>query len=326
MKPAWHVTANSIALNDDINARVDSIEYHDATGDEADQLTIEFDDHDNSLHIPPTGAALSLMLGWAGSALYDKGTFVVDEAEHAGSPDKIIITARSADFRAAFKVKRSTSWDAGLSLPDLLSTIASRYTLSAKVGPTLASINLQQITQSDESDSNLLRRLGKQHDAVATVKNGFLLFFPKGQGKTVAGTLLPSATIARHQTTDHSYKKVDKKTAYTGVEARWYDSEAAKQQSVLAGSAGKLKKLRTPLPDSQQATEAAYAEWQRVQRGAATMSLTVAPGMPELVNGQPVTLHGWKATIDAHEWLIDDLHHNISGSGLITQVELVTRV
>ena len=94
---------------------------------------------------------------------------------------------------------------------------------------------------------------------------------------------------------------------------------------MLAGSAGNVKKLSTPLPDNQQATEAAYAEWQRIQRGEATMSLTIAPGMPELVNGQPITLQGWKASIDAHQWLIDDLHHNIGGSGLITQVELVTR-
>ena len=325
MKPAWLVTANSVALGGKANARIDSIQYHDATGDEADQLVVEFDDHDNSLQIPPTGAELSLMLGWAGSALHDKGTFVVDEAEHTGSPDKITITARSADFREAFRVKRSTSWDAGTSLQDLLTTIASRYKLSAKVGATLATISLQQVTQSGESDSNLLNRLGKQHDAVATVKNGFLLFFPKGQGTTAGGNLLPSATIERQQTTDHSYKKVDKKTAFTGVQAHWYDNDAAAQKTVLAGSAGNLKKLRTALPDNQQATEAANAEWQRIQRGAATMSLTIAPGSPELVNGQPITLNGWKTAIDAHQWLIDDLHHNIAGGGLITQVELVTQ-
>ena len=325
MKPAWNITANDIGLSGKINRRVDSIQYHDAKDGEADDLTIEFDDYDNALAIPPKGAKLSLKMGWHGKALHDKGVFVVDEVEHSGAPDRLVITARSADFRAAFRTLRSASWDAGITVTQVVDTLAQRYGLKPKVGDTLAALVLQQINQANESDSSLLARLGKQHDATATVKNGYLLFFPKGKGETATGNLLPVAPVHRSMTSRHSYKSEDKTTRFTGVEARWYDNDAAQMKVVVAGATGNLKKIRDPLPDQQQATEAAKSEWARVQRGAAKMSITIDPGMPELVNGQTVVLTGWKETIDAHDWLIDDLNHETGTGGLVTRVELVTK-
>lgn len=48
-------------------------------------------------------------MGWKGESLTRKGTFVVDEVSHEGPPDKLTISANSADFREEFNVKREVS-------------------------------------------------------------------------------------------------------------------------------------------------------------------------------------------------------------------------
>lgn len=49
-------------------------------------------------------------LGWQGAVLIDKGVFTVDEIEHSGTPDKLTIRARSADFRETLNVRRDQSY------------------------------------------------------------------------------------------------------------------------------------------------------------------------------------------------------------------------
>ncbi|WP_374961012.1 hypothetical protein [Spongiibacter tropicus] len=325
MTPIAAITANGIALATEVQKRIISVSYHDASGTTADQLVLELDDSDGTLNIPPKGAELTLQLGYKGKALHNKGKFTVDDVEHAGPPDKLIITARSANFREEFKTLRSTHWEPGTTLGALVATIAERYNLAPKVAPDLADVALAQLNQTAESDSAFLNRIGKQFDAVATSKNGYLLFFPKGQGATASGAALPMATITKNQTTDHRYKTADRNSRFTGVTARWYNNDTAQTVTVTVGEAGYTKQIRDPLPDEQQAGEAAKAEWARIQRGDATMSITVEPGRPELVNGQPVALSGWKGDIDAHNWVIEDLNHTVSDSGLVTAVELVTK-
>lgn len=70
-----------------------------------DTLDLTLTDHDGALSIPPRGAKLHLFLGWKEFSLEDKGTYIVDEVEHAGSPDKLTIRARSADLRSTITRK-----------------------------------------------------------------------------------------------------------------------------------------------------------------------------------------------------------------------------
>lgn len=48
------------------------------------------------------------------------------------------------------------------------------------------------LDQTDESDLSFLTRLAKDHDAIATVKGGALLFIGKSEGVTASGlTMIP---------------------------------------------------------------------------------------------------------------------------------------
>ena len=95
-----------------LDPRIISLELTDNRGFEADELTIAIDDSDGLIELPPRGAELSVSLGWQGEPLVYKGVYTVDEVAHSGPPDKLEITARSADFRDEFNVKREVSWHA----------------------------------------------------------------------------------------------------------------------------------------------------------------------------------------------------------------------
>ena len=96
--PAFSVRQGGKVLTE-LSDRVISISLTDNRGFDADQLTLELDDTDGSVALPPRGAELSFWLGWMGEALVYKGIYTVDEVAHDGPPDRITVTARSADFR-----------------------------------------------------------------------------------------------------------------------------------------------------------------------------------------------------------------------------------
>jgi phage protein D len=51
----------------------------------------------------------------------------------------------------------------------------------------LRAFTYEHIDQTDESDIHFLTRIGKGHDAIASVKGQTLLFVNKGEGKTASG-------------------------------------------------------------------------------------------------------------------------------------------
>jgi len=73
------------------------------------------------------------------------------------------------------------------------------------------------------------------------------------------------------------------------------------------------------------ARAAAESEWKRIGRGAATFSLTLARGRPDLYPEKPVQLRGFKAEIDAREWVIKEVRHILNDAGYATILSCETR-
>ena len=307
----------------DITARVDprliSLTLTEARGEEADQLDLELSDHDGALAIPPKSAIIELAIGWAGQALVQKGAFVVDEVEHTGAPDKLSIKARSADMRKEMRVRSEVSWH-DTTIGAIVNTIAGRHQLTPRVDGRLAGVQVQHIDQTHESDLHFLNRLARQHDAVATVKNKHLLFLPINGTKTSTGNELPTATITRADGDQHRYHSADR-NAYTGVRAHWHDAGKAEKRSVLAGTSEREKKLKDTYATEADALAAAKAEQQRVERGKATMELTLALGRPHLMPQSSVTVQGFKPEIDGQDWLVKTVEHTIADGGYTTRLE-----
>lgn len=311
--PAWKVVLDGNDLTDRIAPRLLDLTLTENRGDEADQLDLRIHDHDGAMALPPRGRTLTVALGWSDSGLVNKGTFVVDEVEHSGAPDILTIRARSADLTGAIRRRRERSWH-DTTLGRVLDALAGEHALRSAVAADLASIALPHLDQANESDINLLTRLAKRFDAVATVKAGTLIFAPIGSGTTPSGTELPGVQITRAAGDQHRYATSDR-DSYSGVRAYWIDRAAGRRKAVLVGTDANEKKLRTTYSSESEAKQRAEAEFRRQGRGRATLSYTLALGRADVYPEQKVAVNGFKSEINSTEWLVVKTTHTVTGAG-----------
>ncbi|WP_294257181.1 contractile injection system protein, VgrG/Pvc8 family [uncultured Sphingomonas sp.] len=323
----FRITLDGEDLSPKIRPRLISLRITEKRGGDADQLDLVLDDSDGRLALPPEGAVLTVALGWkAGDGvpigLVDKGRFKVDEVEHSGPPDTVSIRASAADFASALTTRREQSWH-DTTIGAIVQAIAGRHKLQARCAPALASIAVKAASQERESDIALLRRLGREHDAVATIKAGCLIFAPIGAGITATGKALPGVTIRRRDGDRHSYR-VEKREAAGKVVAEWHDRKGARKKKVTAGSGdGAERKLSRVYASEAEAKRAARAEAKRAGRAPRSLNLTLALGRADLAPEQPAAVKGFKADVDAQRWLISEVSHQLDDrAGFTTAMKL----
>ncbi|MBY7578799.1 P2 family phage major capsid protein [Escherichia coli] len=208
---------------------------------------------------------------------------------------------------------------------------------------------VEHIDQTNESDGSFLMRLARQYGAIASVKNGNLLFIRQGQGKSATGKPLPVITITRKDGDSHRFTLADR-GAYTGVIASWLHTREpvkkesttvkrkrrtkkqkkepeAKQGDYLVGTDENVLVLNRTYANRSNAERAAKMQWERLQRGVASFSLQLAEGRADLYTEMPVKVSGFKQPIDDAEWTITTLTHTVSpDNGFTTSLELEVRI
>ena len=199
--------------------------------------------------------------------------------------------------------------------------VAARNDLKPRVSATLAGIAVRALAQSRESDMALLRRLGREHDATATVKAGALIFAPIGKAVTASGAAIPGLTITRGDGDRHSFR-IEKREEAAAIEAAWHDRKGAKKQVVKVGD-GEPRRLARTYPSEAAARAAAQAELGRAARAPRKLDIGLALGRLEIYPDRPVTVRGFKAPIDATRWIVADVTHElVAGRGFETAVTL----
>ncbi|HGM4957386.1 TPA: phage late control D family protein [Serratia liquefaciens] len=355
--PDFSLSLQEKDITQSIRKRLISLSLTDNRGFEADQLDIELDDSDGLMVMPQRNAVLALSLGWKGAALTPKGLFTVDEVEHHGSPDTLTIRARSADFRGSLNTRRDESYH-GTTLSHIVQKVAARNKLKVTIAAGLGGIKVSHIDQTQETDAAFLTRLASLNGAVAVVKNGSLLFMRPCNGTTVNGKPLPVFTLTRQDGDRHSFSIADR-DAYTGVTASWLNTKQPKPQKVKLQRKPKEQHLRAlqhpnakpaaskksgkPVEEKKgeylvgaednvfvipkvyankaAAMRAAQAKWEKLQRGVAEFSLALAMGRANITPETPVRVSGFKAVIDAQDWIVSKVTHSLSNSGFTTALE-----
>jgi phage protein D len=321
--PVFKITVEDKDITHIVSRRLVNMTLTEYRGDESDQVDITLDDADGELALPKRGVQIGIQIGWKESGLVDKGRYTVDEVEHAGPPDVVTIRARAANLIDTFKQQQERSFH-GKTLGTIIDMIAFENELISAISPRLRDTSVKHIDQTHESDAAFLRRLGKKYDAMATVKNGRLLFIPINQSRTASGKALPLVVITRGLGDAHRYHTAES-DAYSGVRAFWYDEHYAHRRSVVAGAPGNSKRLRTVFANEVDARAAAVAEWKRLQRGLATFEMTLALGDSLLMPESPVVVRGFKSDIDATDWLSLKVTHSVGDGGFTSYVEFETR-
>ncbi|EMO4514805.1 hypothetical protein P842_01664 [Enterobacter roggenkampii UCI 39] len=363
--PAFMLKLDNDDITQDFSDRLISLTMTDNRGFEADQLDIELDDTDGQIALPPRGATLTLWLGWQGSALIKKGTFTVDEIEHRGAPDTLTIRGRSADFRGSLNSRREQSWH-DTTLGQIVETIAARNKLTASVVDTLKAVAVPHIDQSQESDAVFLSRLADRNGAAVSVKAGKLLFLKAGSGKTASGKPIPQMTLERGDGDRHQFAIADReaytgvtakwlhtkdpkpqkqkvtlkrkpkekhlralqhpKATKAPARAKAKKEQEAREGEYMAGEADNVLELTTIYATKAQAMRAAQAKWDKLQRGVAEFSISLAIGRADLFPETPIAVKGFKRVIDEQSWIISRVVHNLNGSGYTTGLELEVKV
>ncbi|NKI68103.1 phage late control D family protein [Collimonas pratensis] len=321
--PAFKITLDGQDITGKFAPRLVSLDLTECRSDSADELSITLSDTDGQLAIPSKGARINVQIGWQESGLIDKGVFTVDEIEHSGAPDLLTLRARTASLIDTFRQPVERSFH-DTTLGAVIEVIAFQQDLKAGIADALRGVKIAHLDQTRESDAAFLRRLGKKYDAAATVKNDTLLFMPAGRSKTASGRDLPLIRIMRNLGDRHRYHSAER-DSYSGVRVFWHDDRHGLRRSVVAGAPGNSKRLRTTYANEADARTAAVAEWQRIQRGAATLELSLAIGDPALMPQSPVAVVGFKTDIDNQDWLTAKVRHSISDAGFTSSIELETR-
>lgn len=323
MKPKFKILCDHTDITDKINGRLVSLSITDEFGIVSDTATLELDNRDNALAIPPRGAMIEIYVGY--DQLYPMGQFIADEIEIKSPPNTMSITARASDSvlrdMGAYLAPRSQSWEKK-SLESVINTIAARYGLTAAIAPEFAGIMITHEDQADESDCAFVQRLAENNGAVVKVANGKMLVIEPLTGRFPDGTPIPAITIDCADVGEYCMRLADR-GKYGKVIARYYDFDKAKEQEVSTGATSPVFTLRETFISRPTAQARAKAKLAAIKRGTKTLSLKLV-GNPMLSAESKIVLAGMPDELSG-EWIIKSAKHSMSSSGYTTQVEATQR-
>lgn len=360
LTPQAELTIDGRRFGTQAMSRIISISLTDKRGFEADELTIELDDHDGTIAIPKTGSKITLKLGYKETGLVEKGEYLVSEFTASGSPDRLSITARAADLAEALAEQVEKSWHKQ-TLYQIIETIAKKHKYEYIISKDYQNQKIEHIDQTNESDASFMSRLAEQYDAIATVKNGKLLFIPAGESQTASGQPILPTTITRASGDSHSFT-YSSSNSYQAVRAYYTDKKTGQKKEVIVNKdnaypnkkttqqtktvKGKTFKAKKKENDNQKvntegqkiktlrhlyATESgawsgARGAFKKIQRGVAEFSITLAVGRPDLYPETPAVVKGFKPEIDAEAWLITEVSHKIDSGGYTASIQFEARI
>lgn len=319
MIPKFKILADKADITSLLNGRLLSLSITDEVGLVSDTLTLELDDRDGILAIPPRGAKMEAFIGY--DNLYPMGKFVVDEVELKAPPATMTITARASNaaFRdmGAFKSLRSYSWQE-YTLLGIVQTIAKRYGLTECVAAEYQKIFVKHIDQADESDCAFIQRLASDYGASVKVANGQLLFIEPLSGKFPDGTPMPAIIIKESEICGYQMRLAER-GKYEKVIAKYHDFDTSEEKKITAGNGSPAFSLRDTFTNATQARLRATAKLNEISSGTRTMSLDLI-GNPLICAESVIDMPAVRSEV-AGRWIVKSARHTLSASGYKTTLE-----
>jgi len=317
MTPDFKVIAAGVNITSQIEDRLLSLVVTDEAGFKSDTVEITLDDRDNAIELPLPGVPLIVFMGYKETFLAPMGVFTADEVVAKGPPDRIAIRGKAANMGGALKEQKTRNWD-DKTIEDIVDVIAGEHDLKPKVAEKFKPFKYEHLDQTDESDINFLTRIGKDHDAIATVKGDALIFLGKGEGKTASGIPMIPRPITKSGALSWSMTLATRGN-FKAVEAHWHDEATGKKETVTVGEGSPVKRLRHTHSTKKEAEGAAQGKLDELKRGDHTLSIKMA-GDPLVAAEGQITPLGFRIGLSGL-WSITSARHEISGGGFTTSIK-----
>lgn len=318
MKPVFSIIMAGVNITSKIKDRLLSLTINDAAGIKSDTVRIELDDRDNLIMEPPDGALILVSMGYKGAGPIPMGVFVLDKVEYDIAPDRMIIHGKAADFGGTIKDQKTRNWD-DKTIEEIVTTIAGEHELEPKVAERFKSIKYEYLAQKAESDLNLLSRIGKEHDAIVSIKDSALLFIGTGEGKSASGLSLPQTWLFKSQFLPGSRVSKSKATIYKSVKATWYNKDKGEKEAVTVGEGSPVFEITHPHQSEDAARNAAQAKIDEQARLGHSISVNLL-GNPLLrAEGQLLAI-GLRLGVPPL-WSIKSVTHRLTSGGYTSHIE-----
>jgi phage protein D len=178
IKPAFKIIYNQKNITADITPYLLSLTYNDNVTGESDEVNLVFDDTDHlwqNTWYPNKGDKLKVSIGY-NSDLIDCGTFQIDEFELNKNPDQVSIKAIGAGIKKSLRTRKSKAHEKKV-LSQIVKSVATSHNLTV-IG-NIKNIEIDRVTQNNESDLSFLNRLATDYGYYFTVKDEKLIFYNK---------------------------------------------------------------------------------------------------------------------------------------------------
>ena len=330
MTPTYQLLVSGQDITADVTGRAGVIEWTDAVDESSDVLSITLQDTDSLLAVPKSGAKIELSAGYGG-LLQRVGSYTVESTEMSGPPDQLTISATAAPVAQSGSIaaRRSKSWE-DTTLGDIVQSIAGTLGSTAAIDPALASVQITNEQQIDESDTNFLLRLVRRHGGFLKFADSRMIVATEGTGQGTAGTQL-KVTLTRSELSRWRVKAGGKGQSFKKVKVKFHDYETGDTNEVEAEvqPPASMPQLTTDVDwlavsestftpaataaDESQAKAVAKTTASRIARSSREFEISL-PGRLDIVAGGKIQLAGIREGVDG-EWLVKSVQHRIDSRG-----------
>lgn len=117
-----------------------------------------------------------------------------------------------------------------------------------------------------------------------------------------------------------------KATPVSKAKAKKVKEQEAREGEYMTGTEDNVFALTTIYATRAQAMRAAQAKWNKLQRGVAEFSISLALGRADIYPETPARVSGFKRVIDEQDWTITKVTHSLSNNGYTTGLELEVKL
>lgn len=318
MIPIIQVMVNGADVSSGVAGRLISGEVVLHQGGHADQATLVLSNFDGRLAKPPIGGLMEIAAGFLETGVASLGQFTISEVNKIGPVATFHVTGQAADMTKTLKQQRLRSFQ-NQTLGTILSTIAGESGLTPAIDGTLAGITIALLVQSHESDLHMITRLARQHGALGTVKQGRLVFVPRGSGTGASGAALPAITV-RPEDLEQNFSLNTSSRPHRGtIKAHHFDRGKGARVLRQANGTGDGPDYFIPHlhASDDQADKACAARAKDFKAQKRHFEGTFKTGLNAALPGVPLLSAGF-GDDDDRSWILKTATHQFGPSGYVT--------